>query len=273
MERYTTMNKLDDLSIETAEKIEKALDAAGFVKDNEFPHLVIVIGGDGTMLRAIDYYREQLDKVKFVGLHTGTLGFYTDFTYEQTDELIEYIIQNVYKEVSFEMLELKITGECSGKGRNCMDTFYAMNEVRLENNRRTQVIQLCVNDEPFEVFRGTGLNFATAPGSTGYNKSIGGPVVHPKLKGYVVTEVAAINNREFTTLQSSFVLTSKHVCKLTFDNFKDLIVGYDSSFMDLWTEYKSIDYIEVMLSDKKVNFVRYKAFPFVERVKKNFIDK
>jgi len=267
MKKFAIMNKLDDTSIHASDKIKYAIMSAGFIEDEQNPELVIIVGGDGTMLRGIRMYRDKLDQVKFVGLHTGTLGFYTDYQLSQIDDLIDAIIMDMYDEVSFELLEAKVKADGQ---ETC---FYAVNEARVENNTRTQVLEVYINDELFEIFRGTGLNFSTATGSTGYNKSIGGPVVHPKLKAYIMSEVAGINNREFTTLQSSLVLTSRHVTKVTSDDYEGMILGFDSKSIELDKTFNKVECLEFYLSSKKVTFVRYKAFPFVRRVQKNFISK
>ena len=50
-----------------------------FTRDDEHPDIVITVGGDGTLLGAFHHYRNQLDQIRFVGIHTGHLGFYTDW--------------------------------------------------------------------------------------------------------------------------------------------------------------------------------------------------
>ena len=50
-----------------------------FVRDDEHPDVVITVGGDGTLLGAFHRYRNQLDSIRFVAIHTGHLGFYTDW--------------------------------------------------------------------------------------------------------------------------------------------------------------------------------------------------
>ena len=67
---------------------------AAFKHDPDFylskkdPDIVISIGGDGMLLSAFHMYEKQLDKVRFVGVHTGHLGFYTDYRDFEVDTLI-----------------------------------------------------------------------------------------------------------------------------------------------------------------------------------------
>lgn len=65
----------DELSVKIAEEIKKKLMSSKITIDDENPNIVIFIGGDGTLLRAIHYYIEKLDLIHFIGVRTGTLGF------------------------------------------------------------------------------------------------------------------------------------------------------------------------------------------------------
>ena len=59
-----------------------------FILNDKHPDIVISIGGDGMLLSAFHKYEEQLDKVRFVGVHTGHLGFYTDYRDFELDQLL-----------------------------------------------------------------------------------------------------------------------------------------------------------------------------------------
>lgn len=63
-----------------------------------------------------------------------------------------------------------------------------------------------IKDELFERFRGDGLSISTPTGSTAYNKSIGGAVLHPSINAFQLTEIASLNNRVFRTLGSPIVI-------------------------------------------------------------------
>ena len=76
-------------SKKTLNKLSKILKAEHFVFDDINPEIVISVGGDGTLLRAMHMYEYQLDRVRFLGVHTGHLGFYTDFTDEDLFEVVE----------------------------------------------------------------------------------------------------------------------------------------------------------------------------------------
>ena len=55
------------------------------------PDIVLTIGGDGTVLHAVHHYLDQIETVKFIGIHTGHLGYYTDWLPDELDELVEFL--------------------------------------------------------------------------------------------------------------------------------------------------------------------------------------
>ena len=265
MESFNVFYKNDDLSMKIAEKIKARLVAAAFDYDEKQPDLVISVGGDGTMLKAIHHYLAATDHISFCGIHTGTLGFYTDFLVSEIDDLLDKIIAQEYHEVAFNMLCVEI------KHDNKTTIIHALNEARLENNQRTQVMDVFVNDHYFETFRGNGLNFATPTGSTGYNKSLGGAIMHPKTKAMQMCEIASINNIAYRALGSPLILNQSHKVKIKLKGIDGTILGYDSFSANLAKECHELESITFYLSDKHVKFARYRTLAFMDRVKKNFI--
>ena len=73
---------------EVAGELHTKLLAAGFEIDDEHPDIVLSVGGDGTLLAAFHHYSHMVDQVRFVGVHTGHLGFYTDWRDYEIDQLI-----------------------------------------------------------------------------------------------------------------------------------------------------------------------------------------
>ena len=59
-----------------------------FVIDDEEPDVVVTIEGDGTLLSAFHHYKDKLEQIRFVGVHTGHLGFYTDWRDDEIDDLV-----------------------------------------------------------------------------------------------------------------------------------------------------------------------------------------
>ena len=102
----------------------------------------------------------------FVGIHTGTLGFYTDYQIDEVDQFIKDVTSRQFKTMKRYMLEIKINKKDS------FQTYYALNELRLDQGLQAQVIHVYIGNVLLEVFRGNGLCVSTPSGSTAYNKSL-----------------------------------------------------------------------------------------------------
>lgn len=255
MRKFSIVAKKDDQSIEIAQKIKDGL-ISHMIYDEENPELVISVGGDGTMLYSVHKYIHLLDYVKFVGIHTGTLGFYTDYAKEEYEELIKDILKNKYTIQYRAMLDVCIDDMC----------YQALNEVRIENNRRAQVLNVYINDEELEVFRGNGLCISTSSGSTAYNKSIGGAVISSSNDLMQLSEIAGIHHNAYRSLGSSLILDRSHVITIRSSNLNNSILGVDQDVYEL----NDSSTITIQLSDKKVQCVQYKEVSLISRLKRSF---
>jgi NAD+ kinase len=241
---------------------EEVLVKNGYTLSDE-PELVLSIGGDQTMLQSFRTYGS--DK-HYVGLNTGTLGFYTDFKKEEADELLEYILsEKPFETVSYPLVELEFqltNGE--------VETELALNEAVIKSKSlATFVMEVYVNEKRFETFRGDGLIISTPSGSTAYNHSVQGAIIHPSLVSMQISELAAINNREYRTLNRPMVLPGHHTLDLYIKNATDNVLvgidGFDCTF-------SSIRKIRATVSQEKIKFARYRSLPFWGRVKEKFLD-
>lgn len=73
------------------------------------------------------------------------------------------------------------------------------------------VADVIINKVKFERFRGDGLSVATPTGSTAYNKSLGGAILHPTMEALQLTEISSINNRVYRTVGSSAIILKDHI--------------------------------------------------------------
>ena len=74
--------------------------------DENRPDIVITIGGDGTLLSAFNKYESQLSTIRFIGIHTGHLGFYTDWRNFEVDDLIRSLKDGAGQSVSYPLLDM-----------------------------------------------------------------------------------------------------------------------------------------------------------------------
>ncbi len=86
--RVTVFHNSIPASITAAQKLTKLLKSGHFELDERHPEVVVTIGGDGTLLSAFHRYADQLNSIRFIGVHTGHLGFYTDWRDFEIEDLV-----------------------------------------------------------------------------------------------------------------------------------------------------------------------------------------
>ena len=259
--KYALLNRGDQLSRDLTEQFQALAREKGLTRDDSEPDIVLSIGGDGTLLQAFHRFRDRVGQVAFVGVHTGHLGFYADWKKDELGELVELMAARKPNVVSYPLLKVEIVTD---GGRS---VYLALNEFTLKSVEGTLVAQVNINDEPFEMFRGDGIVVSTPTGSTGYNKSVNGAVIHPSLEALQIAEIASINNRVYRTLGSSAILPKHHHCDIVTDPDELLAIGIDHLVM----QFKEVRSIICSVADEKVHFARYRPFPFWNRVREAFI--
>jgi NAD+ kinase len=224
MEKYMIIARPDRVSAGLKKKIEAQLNAnKKFVEDEEHPHTVIVIGGDGTFIYAVHQFVGRLNTVRFYGIHTGTLGFYTDYTEKDLDEFMDTLIQGKGEEVIYPLLQVQIGDK----------EYFGINEIRIENAARTQVMDVLINGEKFETFRGTGMCVCTQLGSTAYNRSLGGAVIDEGLDFIELSEISGIHHSKYRSLDAPLVLKSSADLVFESDSFQGALLGVDSDVYNI----------------------------------------
>lgn len=227
------------------------------------PELVISVGGDGTLLSAFHRFNHRLDKVKFLGVHTGHLGFYTDWRDYELEELVSSFLMEQEKSISYPLLDVTIKFCDENPDRH----FLALNESTIKRSNRTMVADVYIKDELFERFRGDGLSVSTPTGSTAYNKSVGGAVIHPSINAFQLAEIASLNNRVFRTLGSPMVIADSEWVSIDLSEGSDYLITVDQ--LNIYQE--NVDSIHYRIADERIHFASYKHMHFWHRVKDAFI--
>ncbi len=143
--------------------------------------LVIVIGGDGTLLRAAQLV--GLSGVPVIGVKLGGLGFLTEIQPHEFPEVLENALEGRLTTMERMVLEGKVVGE------NGVDPFLALNEITIYTTGMPKIINLhtYINDVFVTSFRADGLAVSTPTGSTAYCMAAGGPIAHPGLRCAILT--------------------------------------------------------------------------------------
>lgn len=260
--KFSIQSRNDSQSNELKELATNYLQDFGLILDENEPDIVISIGGDGTLLHAFHNHINRLDRVAFVGIHTGHLGFYADWKPSELEKLVLCIAKNQYRVVEYPLLEVTV---CNSQSE--ISTYLALNEATIKSPSVTLVMDVYLNDRHFERFRGDGLCISTPSGSTAYNKALGGAIIHPTLHAIQLTEMASINNRVFRTIGSPLVLPAHHTCKLKPVKHQMFTMTVDHLQLD----HTELDHVVFKVAKEKVRFARFRPFPFWERVHDSFI--
>jgi NAD+ kinase len=152
----------------------------------------VVVGGDGTMLGiGREVARHNLP---LVGINQGRLGFITDVSIGQYKEALASMIAGDYEEEHRAMIE-------GGVWRDGEQIFHglSMNDVVVSRGATASMVELRVeiDDELVANLRADGLIVASPTGSTAYALSAGGPILHPRIAGWVLVPIAShtLSNR------------------------------------------------------------------------------
>ena len=158
-----------------------------FLKDQD---LCCVIGGDGTFLSTV---KESITwQVPVFGINHGKLGFLATTSVQESHEHFAKVLDGEYDITHRSVLECRIREDSS---------FFALNDAVIKNASPSQLINLAVysNGKFIADYRGDGLIFSTPTGSTAYNLSAGGPIIHPSAKVIAMTPICphTLSNRSF----------------------------------------------------------------------------
>ena len=261
--KFAITSKGDSKSNSLMHRIKTYLMDFALTYDEDEPDIVISVGGDGTLLYAFHRYSCRLDKTAFVGIHTGHLGFYADWVPEEIEKLVIAIAKTPFQVVEYPLIEVIIRYQNGGPESN----YLALNESTVKGTEGTLVMDVDIGGQHFECFRGDGLCVSTPSGSTAYNKALGGAIIHPSFSAMQLTEIASINNRVFRTIGSPLLLPKHHTCMLRPVKQTEFHITIDHLNL-LHKDVKSIQY---RVSDKKIQFARFRPFPFWKRVHDSFI--
>lgn len=151
--------------------------------DSMKPDVVLVLGGDGTILEAARKYHERNSVI--LGLNLGNVGFLASV---RDEKYFLKALNNFFKGRYGTVERMVLSAEVRRRGR-VVFTAEAMNEVVVKNLLGMVELQAEVAGHPVKYIRGTGLLVSTATGSTAFNLSAHGPIVTPDVKCLIITEI------------------------------------------------------------------------------------
>ncbi|MGE3840374.1 MAG: NAD(+)/NADH kinase [Vicinamibacterales bacterium] len=167
-----------------------ALADARTVPDEALPHesdVVVVLGGDGTLLSVANRIGRAGTDTPILGVNFGSLGFLTEVTLPEMFPTLASVLDGTAVVEERAMLQCVVS-----RGGEPSIEYLVLNEVVITKGVLARMIDLSVwiEDQFVAAFKADGLILATPTGSTAYNLSAGGPIVHPAVDAVVLTPIA-----------------------------------------------------------------------------------
>lgn len=231
----------DDLAKLVSEKVHSA-PLRGMKVD-----VMIVIGGDGTILHSLQHNRAPV-----FGINMGELGFLTEIEPIELTDGLHRVLSGDY------FIEHRIKIAASINQRRLPD---AANEVAVKTKRLAKMLQFELAWGDREVFRvrGDGIILATPTGSTSYAMSAGGPIVDPRVECFALVPLAA-----FSLSSRPMVLPPETVLQVrTLQSEKEAVVVVDGQHEE---EMHAGDTLTLYASEERARFVRFRQ-QFFHRLK------
>ncbi|MFG3260188.1 NAD kinase [Streptomyces sp. NPDC048172] len=165
---------------ESVETVDAKPDAA------EGCELLVVLGGDGTLLRGAEFARAS--GVPMLGVNLGRIGFLAEAERDDLDKVVDRVVTRAYEVEERMTIDVLVREDGHIAHRD-----WALNEVSVEKAARKQMLEVVteVDGRPVSSFGGDGVVCATPTGSTAYAFSAGGPVVWPEVEALLMVPISA----------------------------------------------------------------------------------
>jgi len=166
--------------------------------------MVIVLGGDGTLLSAARLVADSKKNVPIFGVNLGSLGFMAEVS---LDELYANLEKALAGKLQAEE-RMMLTAGIIRRGKKVSE-YNVLNDAVISKGAIARMVSLevSVGDDYLTSIRADGLILATPTGSTAYSLSAGGPIIHPALQCFVVTPICphTLSNRPIAIPDSAIV--------------------------------------------------------------------
>ncbi len=225
--------------------------------DNSYD-LLISVGGDGTILRAITKIKDL--GIPVIGINTGRLGFLSTIKTDEIKNALNQIYEGKYRISKRTVLKLKTDIESSK-----LNLDFALNEIAVSRKNTTSMINIetWLDNEYLTSYWADGLIISTPTGSTGYSLSCGGPVIMPESDSLVLTPIAPHNLNA-----RPLVISSRHKIKLKLSGREDqILLSLDSRISSI---DKSVE-IMIEIAPYHIKMIELKGSSFIETLRKKLL--
>ena len=213
--------------VETAALATSAGTTAQFkvVEKDDVPRhvdIIVVLGGDGTLLGTAGRIAKAGSDIPILGVNFGSLGFLTEVTLPEIFTSLESAVSGT-AEIEERMM-LHVAVEAGGRR---LAERVVLNDVVVTQGALSRIIELSVSVDGESMMRvkADGLIIASPTGTTAYNLSAGGPIVHPQVDGITITPIAphTLTNRPVVVPGSSEI----HIQPLIHQDQSEVFATFD----------------------------------------------
>lgn len=220
--------------------------------------VALVVGGDGTMLGAGRVLAKH--RIPVIGINQGRLGFITDISSREFAQTLAPMLDGAYEIEHRTMMRAEIW-----RGEHCEFASEALNDVVINRGSMGGMIELRVEVGGHFVAsqRADGLIIATPTGSTAYALSVGGPIVHPGIDGWVMAPIAphTLSNRPV-------VLPTTHTIDIEVVSARDPSAHFD---MQSFTSLIAGDRVRVRRSEDQLCLLHPKGWNYFDTLRKKLL--
>ncbi len=221
---------------------------------------MIVLGGDGTVLRAARETKKL--QIPIIGVNLGTLGYMTEIEPSGLEEALDRLIAGDYIQERRMMLNGRVCLADGGTKEG-----WALNDIVISRSGSLQIIKfnIYVNGQFLNDYDADGMIVTTPTGSTGYNLSAGGPLIEPKAKLIMLTPICP-----HTLNQRSIILSPEDVIEIEIPQGREgraqtVEANFDGSHK---IALETGDVIRIVKSEKSTDFIQLNQVSFLELLHK-----
>ncbi len=269
---YILANTQKDENLRVTEEIESYLkqngkqvkvDTSEMVCVRNIPadtECILVLGGDGTLIRAA---REVLHtKIPLLGVNLGTLGYLAEVERAQILSALDKLIEDNY------MIEerMMLKGTTPPHAKDALESM-AFNDVVITRSGKLRIVEykIYVNGEYLHSYRADGIIVATPTGSTGYNLSAGGPIVKPSASSIVITPICphTLNTRSIVLAGEDHVMIEIGPGRKYENEQADVVFDADTAF-----SLCSGQAVHICKADTSVRMIKLSNISFLEALRR-----
>ncbi|MEO5742200.1 MAG: NAD(+)/NADH kinase [Vicinamibacterales bacterium] len=210
--------------------------------------MIVVLGGDGTLLGTAGRIANADRDIPILGVNFGSLGFLTEVTLPELFTALESAVNGTAQ--IDERMMLHVTIDAGGR-RNADRV--VLNDVVVTQGALSRIIELSVSVDGESMMRvkADGLIIASPTGTTAYNLSAGGPIVHPRVDGLTITPIAphTLTNRPVVVAGSSII----KIRPLMHDDQSEVFATFDGQSL---IPLKSDHVVTVCRAQKRLRLIR-----------------